>query len=76
MLTLQSALVPSASDLSKNPTALAEKIVKNLFNYVSGFVGGVVTPETFVPINVIVRWYEAFQAKLKAGGIGFLELVD
>jgi len=76
MSTLQSALVPSAPDLTKSPAVLAEKIVMHLFNYVSGFVGGVVTPETLVPLNIIARWYEAFQGKLRAGGIGFLERAE
>lgn len=38
-------------DPLKDPTLLAERIVKNLFNYVSGFVG-VVTPESAVPMGV------------------------
>ena len=58
-------------------TLLAERIVKNLFNYVSGFVpgggGGMVTPDSVVPMGVIAKWYEKFLAKVKAGGIGFLE---
>lgn len=55
----------------------AERIVKHLFNYISGFVsGGMVTPETAVPMSVIAKWYEAFMAKVKAGGVGFLENVE
>lgn len=60
-----------------DPTLLAEKIVKNLFNYVSGFVPGggtgQVTPDSVVPMGVIAKWYEKFLAKAKAGGIGFLD---
>jgi len=58
-----------------DPTLLAEKIVKNLFNYVSGFVpgGGSVTENSVVPIGVIAKWYEKFLAKVKAGGVGFLD---
>jgi hypothetical protein len=60
-----------------DPTLLAEKIVKNLFNYVSGFVpgggSGSVTPNSVVPMGVIAKWYEKFLTKVKAGGIGFLE---
>lgn|SRR6266436_296146 len=58
-------------------TLLAERIVKNLFNYVSGFVpgggSGMVTPDSVVPMGVIAKWYEKFLAKVKAGGVGFLE---
>jgi protein Hikeshi len=60
-------------------TLLAERIVKNLFNYVSGFVpgggagGGMVTPDSVVPMGVIAKWYEKFLSKVKAGGISFLE---
>lgn len=68
-----SALVPPPPD----PTVLAEKIVKNLFNYVSGFVPGAgngkVTPDSVVAMGVIAKWYEKFLAKAKAGGIGFLD---
>jgi protein Hikeshi len=58
---------------------LAEKIVKHLFNYVSGFVSGAGTslsPESIVPMNVIARWYESFLSKVRAGGIGFLDRQD
>jgi protein Hikeshi len=58
---------------------LAEKVVKHLFNYVSGFVSGSGTglaPESMVPMNVIARWYESFLSKIRAGGIGFLDRQD
>jgi hypothetical protein len=60
-------------------TFLAERIVKNLFNYVSGFVpgggnrGGMVTPDSVVSMGVIAKWYEKFLSKVRAGGVGFLE---
>lgn len=58
-------------------TLLAERIVKNLFNYVSGFVpgggSGMVTPDSVVPMGVIAKWYEKFLGKVKAGGVEFLE---
>ncbi|KAF8128881.1 DUF775-domain-containing protein [Boletus edulis] len=54
--------------------ALAERIARHLFNYVSGFVpSGGVGPESMVPMGVIARWYESFVGKLRAGGTGFLE---
>ncbi|KAG5644836.1 hypothetical protein DXG03_007563 [Asterophora parasitica] len=61
-----------------DPTLLAERIVKNLFNYVSGFVegSGGVTPELSVPMNIIVKWYESFMNKMRVGGVGFLERGD
>jgi len=64
--------VPTASDGG----ILAEKIVKHLFNYVSGFVSGSGTsfsPDSVVPMRVIARWYESFLSKVRAGGIGFLD---
>ncbi|KIJ16303.1 hypothetical protein PAXINDRAFT_168457 [Paxillus involutus ATCC 200175] len=57
-----------------DPSALAEKIAKHLFNYVSGFVSsGGVGPGSMVPMSVIARWYDSFVSKLRAGGTGFLE---
>lgn len=51
--------------------------MKHLFNYISGFVsGGVVAQETAVPMAVIARWYDSFLAKVRAGGVGFLENVS
>ncbi|KAF8839700.1 DUF775-domain-containing protein [Paxillus ammoniavirescens] len=57
-----------------DPSALAEKIAKHLFNYVSGFVSsGGFGPGSMVPMSVIARWYDSFVSKLRAGGTGFLE---
>jgi hypothetical protein len=64
--------VPSPSD----GAMLAEKVVKHLFNYISGFVSGSgasLSPESMVPMNLIARWYESFLSKVRAGGIGFLD---
>jgi len=64
----------STNNPSADPTILAERIVKHLFNYISGFVsGGAVTPESAVPMAVIARWYDSFMGKIRAGGVGFLE---
>ncbi|KAH8083779.1 DUF775-domain-containing protein [Cristinia sonorae] len=77
-ISQQVSSLPSAvatrSAVAPDATVLAERIVKHLFNYISGFVtGGSVTEETTVPMGVIARWYGSFLAKAKAGGIGFLE---
>jgi len=72
--SLPSALVkPMAA--ANNPTVLAGKIVRHLFNYMSSFVGGGgnLTPESMVPMNAIKNWYDSFTRKLEVGGIGFLE---
>ncbi|KAF6756018.1 hypothetical protein DFP72DRAFT_964694, partial [Ephemerocybe angulata] len=66
----------SSTALVKTPSlgdtvALAERIVKHLFNYVSGFSGG--QGDVLVPMSVIMKWYENFTNKLKTGGVGFLE---
>jgi Protein of unknown function (DUF775) len=75
MSSLPSAVAKSGPDPMKDPTLLAERIVKHLFNYVSGFVGGGggVTPESAVPMSIIAKWYESFMSKVRAGGVGFLE---
>ena len=70
--TAVSKTAPALSDA----TVFAEKIVKHLFNYVSGFVSGSgtsLTPESMVPMSLIARWYESFLAKARAGGVGFLD---
>ncbi len=71
------ASLPSTVARSNSPVAdatiLAERIVKHLFNYVAGFAGGTMTPETTVPLGIVARWYETFIAKVRAGGTGFLE---
>ena len=64
--------VPAPSD----GVALAEKIVKHMLNYISGFVSGSGTSlsqESMVPMSLIARWYESFLSKIRAGGIGFLD---
>lgn len=68
----------TAAGIVQDPTVMAERIVKHLFNYVAGFVGGSggVTPELAVPMSLIAKWYEGFMAKVRAGGLGFLENVE
>ncbi|KAG1888257.1 DUF775-domain-containing protein [Suillus subluteus] len=58
-----------------DPSVLAEKIARHLFNYIAGFVpaGTNVGPESTVSMGVIARWYESFIGKVRAGGVGFLE---
>ncbi|XP_006455332.1 hypothetical protein AGABI2DRAFT_209781 [Agaricus bisporus var. bisporus H97] len=75
MSNLNSALDKVTPDLTKNPTILADRIVKHLFNYVSSFIGSsrTVTPDVVVPMSIIGKWYDSFMSKLKAGGVGFLE---
>jgi hypothetical protein len=67
------AVASSKPDLASQPGLLAERIVKHLINYVSSFLGGGVGPEVMLPMSIIVKWYESFLSKVKAGGIGFLE---
>lgn len=57
-----------------DPTLLAERIVKHLFNYISGFMGGApVTPDSVIPIAMVAKWYEIFIAKVRNAGVGFLD---
>jgi len=64
---------PPTSDLAKDTTLLAERIVKHLFNYIAGFLGDGLGPDVMIPMALIARWYESFLGKVKAGGVGFLE---
>ncbi|KAJ7030800.1 hypothetical protein C8F04DRAFT_1112531 [Mycena alexandri] len=74
------ALHPSAVAVAKpapDPTLLAERVVKNLFNYISGFTGGAgVGADVAVPMGLIVKWYESFVGKVRNSGVGFLERGD
>jgi len=78
--SLPSSLVKPGVDLTRDPAILAERIVKHLFNYISGFTGGggggMMSPQAMVPMGVIAKWYENFLNKVKAGGVGFLERDD
>jgi hypothetical protein len=71
--TPASSLAPIAKPA--DPSVLAEKIARHLFNYIAGFVpaGANVGPDSTVSMGVIARWYESFIGKVRAGGIGFLE---
>ncbi|KAF7366350.1 DUF775-domain-containing protein [Mycena sanguinolenta] len=74
--TLNTVAVAKPNSLA-DPTLLAERVLKNLFNYVAGFMpsdGG--SADVSVPMSLIVRWYENFVGKVRNGGIGFLERVD
>lgn len=64
--------------LTKPPTTsdaavLAERIVKHLFNYLSGFTGSQPSADAAIPMSIMAKWYDNFMSKLRAGGIGFLE---
>lgn len=70
--TLPSAITPTRNSVA-DATIMAERIVKHLFNYVGGFTGGMMTPDTTVPLGIIARWYESFVGKVRVGGVGFLD---
>ncbi|PSR72143.1 hypothetical protein PHLCEN_2v11991 [Hermanssonia centrifuga] len=68
------SMVAPKSNPAADATLLAERIVKHLFNYLSGFAsGGPLTPESAVPMGMIVKWYEAFISKVRNSGAAFLE---
>ncbi|KIM54266.1 hypothetical protein SCLCIDRAFT_1222144 [Scleroderma citrinum Foug A] len=75
---LNEAAASSSSSLTRSVdiSALAEKIARHLFNYVSGFSGQNIGPDSVVPMSVIARWYENFMGKLKAGGAAFLDRTE
>lgn len=71
--SLPSALAPKRDPVA-DTTLMAERIVKHLFNYLSGFAsGGPLTPDVAIPLTTIVRWYESFISKIKNSGVAFLE---
>jgi len=71
---MPSALAKPGADPTRDPTVLAERIIKHLFNYLSGFTGGTaLSSDAAIPMTVIMKWYENFLAKVRAGGVGFLE---
>jgi protein Hikeshi len=53
--------------------ALAERIVKHMMNYMSGFAPPGVRGDTAIPLALFQKWYDSFLGKIKAGGVGFLE---
>ncbi|CCM05383.1 uncharacterized protein FIBRA_07599 [Fibroporia radiculosa] len=65
---------PASRSPQTDAMLLAERIVRHLFNYVSGFAGGApMTPESLVPLAVVAKWYESFLTKIRNMGVGFLE---
>ncbi|KIK53316.1 hypothetical protein GYMLUDRAFT_49338 [Collybiopsis luxurians FD-317 M1] len=54
-------------------TLFAERIVRHLFNYLSGFATTTLGPDVAVPMGVIEKWYETFSNKVKHSGTAFLE---
>ncbi|KAG6810635.1 hypothetical protein H0H92_011040 [Tricholoma furcatifolium] len=66
-----------APPTAQDATVLAERIVKHLFNYISGFTGGNgMSPDTAIPMSVFAKWYDVFLGKVRAGGIGFLDRTE
>ncbi|KAF9064727.1 hypothetical protein BDP27DRAFT_1333025 [Rhodocollybia butyracea] len=66
--------IPANSQPQSSVTVLAERIVKHLFNYISGFASSSnLGPDVAVPMGVLAKWYEMFLNKVKNGGTGFLE---
>ncbi|KAJ3807865.1 DUF775-domain-containing protein [Lentinula aff. lateritia] len=60
--------------LPPDPTLLAERIVRHLFNYISGFASSSsLGPDITVPMGMIAKWYEVFLSKVKNSGTAFLE---
>ncbi|KAI6025997.1 DUF775-domain-containing protein [Pisolithus marmoratus] len=74
--TINSTLNALSSSVTRqlDPTILAERVAKHLFNYVSGFAGMEnIGPDSLIPVGLIARWYESFTNKLRTVGAGFLE---
>ncbi|KAJ1309143.1 hypothetical protein OPQ81_004816 [Rhizoctonia solani] len=77
-LSTDNRLVKPGSQGLSDPTVLAERIVKHLFTYLSSFVSdpGSLSADTVIPLNIIRRWYDNFLAKIRSGGVSFLENQD
>jgi len=74
----QVASLPTPSSVAAapaDPTVLAERIVKHLFNHLSSFETQV-GPQTMVPLGVIQKWYDNLMNKLRAIGVSFLANQD
>jgi len=70
---------PPNAPNAQDAIALADRIVKNLFNYLSSFSPNPAAPltaDTAVPIGLITKWSESFMTKLKNGGLAFLSRGD
>lgn len=65
------ALALVARDPLTDPAYLAQRVLKNLFNFLSSFdsMGNAVV----VKLAELERWYEKFVQKIKNEGVGFLE---
>jgi hypothetical protein len=76
-ITPTSTPASSLASIAKpaDPSVLAERIARHLFNYIAGFAptGTNIGPESTVSMGIIARWYESFMGKVRAGGVGFLE---
>ncbi|ODN86535.1 hypothetical protein L198_07229 [Cryptococcus wingfieldii CBS 7118] len=57
---------------------IAEKVVRNLFNYLHSFGGeGALTPTTQIPLSVFQQWYTNFTRKIENDkGASFLDRED
>ena len=76
------AALPSAmakGSVVSDATLMAERIVKNLHNYLSSFIDGgsaAMNANVMVPMGMILKWYENFMTKVRNQGVGFLESQD
>jgi protein Hikeshi len=79
---IQAQLQSLPSTISKpsvlaDPARLAEKIAKNLLNYISSFTGATAVAASQAPVlSLAEKWYENFNNKIRNVGIGFLERDD
>ncbi|KAL1410285.1 hypothetical protein Q8F55_004291 [Vanrija albida] len=56
---------------------VADKVVKNLFNFLHSFGEGPLTPDTPIPLSVFQRWYDNFVRKIENDrGAAFLDRQD
>jgi protein Hikeshi len=72
---LASAAQVTTSSILSDPKLLAEKVAKNLFDYLGSFFPDprAIGPDSAVPMGAIKKWYENFISKVERVGVGFLE---
>ncbi|KAM0753102.1 DUF775-domain-containing protein [Meredithblackwellia eburnea MCA 4105] len=67
------AVVLASNGVASNPVLVAQKVATNLMHHVAGFAqplpngGG-----SWIDLNVVEKWYNNFERKLRTGGVGFL----
>ncbi|RDL30350.1 Uncharacterized protein BP5553_10228 [Venustampulla echinocandica] len=66
------SLVPAKQQQNLDPLLLAQRIIKNEFNFLASFSGNVANGVEVVPLKAFEDWWRKFEGKVRADP-GFLE---